>query len=175
MRTFLGTRDLGGEGKTVLLAVINSQLNKNYTLDTFAMSNPYAPVEANPTHNTCIDLAPSAGTGIYGARKFYYDRINLASFGPMKIYKPSVVASMHLFLSFINQSYGIELSVTDVVDSPIITTGINPFIGTVIALPNSVLFYGSTSLELHTTPFELAPTPPPPTMTVPSEWNTTGW
>jgi hypothetical protein len=66
MSSELGTIDAGGDGKDVLLRVINTIYGKNFTLDDFDFGKPEFVVTPNPTHNSYVKLGPKAHTGYYG-------------------------------------------------------------------------------------------------------------
>lgn len=176
MHTLLGTFDLGGDGRTILLALINLQLGASFTLDKFVMSDPYVPEEAFPPHNTAIDLIPHAASGFYGSRKFYYDRINIAEIGNISLnyIGPATVQDA---LPTLNQAFGILLTASDIVNHLLVDNGVSDPTGKSAILeisPSCPVFYGTAPIRTGPEPTVPAPTPAPPTYTQ-TVWETLDW
>ena len=67
----LGTIDAGGDGRDVLLNVLNATYGKSYKLEDFDFSKPEFVLMPNPTHNSFVKLGPKAHTGYYGFKTIY--------------------------------------------------------------------------------------------------------
>lgn len=156
MSSFLGTYDLGGDGKTILLALINAQLGTNYTLDQFKLSDPYVPDAGSP-HNTAIDFVPVAITGHYGARRIYYDRINIADYGAIYLVDTTSTTLTEL-IDAINAKLGILLTAADIVEAEL-TSESGGMTATLMITDTCPVFYGSTSV--HTVATLPVPAPAP--------------
>ena len=70
----LGTIDIGGDGKEILLEAIKRKYNYNLDKNDVAFSDPESVTVPNPTHNSFIYIGPKAESGYYGIKKIYYNR-----------------------------------------------------------------------------------------------------
>lgn len=146
----LGTIDAGGDGRDVLLNVINATYGKSYKLEDFDFGKPEFVSMPNPTHNSFVKLGPKAHTGYYGFKTIYYNRIHVSELGAIKVRYENEQYLTQL-LDKINTKYGILIQPSDVFEQ-IITA---PQTGTDISLdlqfrPESLVFYGGTKITLGT-------------------------
>lgn len=170
--SFLGTYNLSGDLRAILLAIINGHLGQSYTLDDFELSVPEAAPAGSPG-NTLVHLTPEAKSGNYGDRKVYYDRINLADYGEVKIVNTSAT-TMHPLLSAINAKLGIGLTAQYVVNSAL-TADDDQRVGTLTVTADCPIFYGSTTVNTITTTPAPTPAPTPPPYLAGGEWEETNW
>lgn len=173
MSSFLGTYDLGADGKVILLALINAQLGTNYNSTQILFSEPYTSPNGS-LKNTTVDFIPKAITGAYGTRKIQYDRINIADFGEIYLLD-SLSINLNELLVNINSKLSIYLTSSDIINQMLINeTGGKK--ATMQMSPSCFLFYGSTIV--HTVPTTLGiptlpiPTAPPITS---AYWYSTDW
>lgn len=160
MPSFLGTSDLGGDGKTILLAIINLQLGKTYTVNDFNLGAPYTPVDTNILGDTAIDVIPHASTGKYGAHRVFYNRINISDYGVISLLDTTSTVVVQL-LAAINAKFGILLTAADIVDSAL-SVGGSGKTGTLTISAVCPVFYGATTVQTSAASPAPSPTPPPP-------------
>lgn len=151
MSSELGTIDAGGDGKDVLLKVINALYGKDFTLDDFDFGVPEFVTMPNPTHNSKIKLGPKAHTGYYGFRTVYYNRIHVTEIGSIKVPYDSEQFLTQL-LEKINIKYGILIKPTDIYEQLIEPPAV---LGDDIVLdlnfrPESLVFYGGNRIVVGT-------------------------
>lgn len=151
MSTELGTIDAGGDGKDVLLSVINSIYGKNFTLEDFDFTTPKFVVTPNPSHNSFVKLGPKAHTGYYGYRTIYYNRIHVSELGAIKLpYDGEQFLTQ--VLPKINTKYGILIKPDDVYEQ-IIDPPTTPGEDITLDLqfrPESLVFYGGDKITMGT-------------------------
>lgn len=151
MSTELGTIDAGGDGKDVLLSVINSIYGKNFTLEDFDFTTPKFVVMPNPSHNSFVKLGPKAHTGYYGYRTIYYNRIHVSELGAIKVpYDGEQFLTQ--VLPKINTKYGILIKPDDVYEQ-IIDPPATPGEDITLDLqfrPESLVFYGGDKITMGT-------------------------
>ena len=151
MSSELGTIDAGGDGKDVLLRVINTIYGKNFTLDDFDFGKPEFVVTPNPTHNSYVKLGPKAHTGYYGFRTVYYNRIHVSELGTIKVpYAGEQFLTQ--VLPKINVKYGILIKPEDVYEQ-IIAPPATPGADIILDLqfrPESLVFYGGDRIIIGT-------------------------
>ena len=149
MATILGTIDIGGDGKEVLLASLNYKLGTNFTLDDFEFGTPSAVTMPSPTHNTQIKLGPKAHSGYYGNRTIYYNRVHVSQLGTITVAKGTATKVSHL-LQKINEKYGILITELDIYDAllPDIPPGETNITLDLNFRPTSIIFYGGTQIIL---------------------------
>ena len=146
--TILGTIDLGGDGKTILLDLINQVDSTNLLINQFVFSDPIVPTGNAPVRNTYIQLTPLANTGYYGTKTVWYNRIFIGDIGPITIPKGNAVYVSDL-LPAINSTYGILLQSSDIVDAILPTTTIGGDVTiTLVCSPSSYIFYGGTQITV---------------------------
>ena len=149
MATILGTIDIGGDGKAVLLASLNYKLGTTFTLDDFEFGTPSAVTMPSPTHNTQIKLGPKAHSGYYGNRTIYYNRVHVSQLGTIVVEKGTATRVSHL-LQKINDKYGILITELDIYDAllPDIPPGETNITLDLNFRPTSIIFYGGTQIVL---------------------------
>ena len=151
MNTALGTIDAGGDGKDVLLSVINTLYGKNFVLDDFDFGVPEFISLPNPTHNSVIKLGPKAHTGYYGFRTIYYNRIHVSELGAIKVrYEGEQFLTQ--MLAKINAKYGILIKPADIFEE-LIEMPVPPATDISVNLqfrPESLVFYGGDLITLGT-------------------------
>ncbi len=145
----LGTIDIGGDGKEVLLDSLNFKLSTNFKLEDFDFGLPAAVTTPNPTHNTVITFGPKAHSGYYGIRKIYYNRVHISELGNISVVKGSATRVSHL-LQKINQKYGILITELDIYDAvlPDIPQGQTEIEVLLDFRPTSIVFYGGTKINM---------------------------
>jgi hypothetical protein len=149
MSTDLGTIDHGGDGKDVLIAVLNHIYGESFTLDDFDFGTPEPVILPDPTHNSKIKLGPKAHTGYYGFRTIYYNRIHVSELGPIKVpYDGENYLTQ--VLDKINNKYGILIKPTDIYEQ-VLTPPVPPETNVNVELnfkPDSLVFYGGDMITL---------------------------
>ena len=137
----------------VLLDSLNQRNQTNILLSDVDFSDP-TPI--SPTGNgddTEITLSPKVGSSYYNSRSFTYKRMHL---NILNDNRANVIAisetTLHQLLPEINRVFGIYLTVDDVEDTDIPlydpTLPNKLRVINVIAKPTSVLFVGSTALQV---------------------------
>lgn len=151
MATTLGTIDIGGNGKEVLLSSLNLKLGTNFSMDDFEFGDPTEVTMPNPTHNTVITFGPKAHSGYYGIKKVYYNRVHVSDLGVISVTKGNATRVSHL-LTKINQKYGILITELDIYDAllPDIPAGQDEIEVNLNFRPTSVVFYGGTKIVMGT-------------------------
>ncbi len=154
----LGTVDLGGDIKSIILNQLNVKLNKNFLPTDFHWFNPRVTTAdekiklttaENPTpQNTAVDLVPFSVTGYYGRKRVFYNRISFTEFQDRVV--PVVDMAKTLvsqYLPELSEQYGIQLTVDDIVDGPVTyVDGLGSF--TLTANPNSYLYIDSVGFTV---------------------------
>ena len=149
MATQLGTIDMGGDGKTVLLASLNHKLGTSFTTADFEFTDPSPVTTPTPTHNTVIQLGALAHSGYYGTKTVYYNRVHVSELGIITVAKGTATRVSHL-LTKINDKYGILITSADIYDAvlPAIPAGATDVEVQLDFRPTSVVFYGGTKIVM---------------------------
>lgn len=152
----LGTIDMGGDGKTLLLAMIGKKLGETLSAEDYDFQDPETPIDASQGKNTMVRMYPKGGTGGYGPKVIYYDRINIKELGTVSIDKGSYTRVKDT-LADINNKYGVYLTETDIVDAdlPAADATGTVYFNIVINDAKSLVFYGNTPANM-TTPIAVA-------------------
>lgn len=148
---YLGTIDGGGDGKALLLAGINALQGTNYTLDDWDFGIPELVTVPQPTHNSKVAFGPKEGTGAYGVKTIYYNRIHASELGGVIV---PYAGEMYItdVLTKINEKYGILIKPTDIYDSVIPAPGVgqNQVQVTLQFRPESIIFYDGVQIQIGT-------------------------
>lgn len=146
---YLGTIDAGGDGETLLLAAINAAEGTNYTLADWEFGIPEAVTVPSPTHNTKVALGPKAGTGYYGVRSVFYNRIHASQLGNVIV---PYAGEMYItqVIDKINEKYGIQIKQSDIYDAviPAPAPGHNQVQVTLQFRPESIIFYDGVQVQI---------------------------
>ncbi len=146
---YLGTINGGGEGKALLLAAINTQLGTNYTLTDWGFGVPELITVPQPTHNSKVAFGPKEGTGAYGVKTIYYNRIHASELGQVIV---AYSGEMYIteILTKINEKYGILINATDIYDAviPAPAPGQNQVMVNLEFRPESIIFYNGIQIQV---------------------------
>lgn len=145
----LGTIDIGGDGKEVLLEAIKKKYHYSLDKDDVGFSDPERVTVPNPTHNTIIYIGPKATSGYYGIKKIYYNRIHVSELGRIRVAKGTATKVSELLPS-INLKYGIQVKNEDIFDEvlPDITPPQTEVEVNFKFRDTSVVFYGNSKIQL---------------------------
>lgn len=145
----LGTIDIGGDGKEVLLEAIKKKYHYSLDKEDVGFSDPERVTVPNPTHNTLIYIGPKATSGYYGIKKIYYNRIHVSELGRIRVAKGTATKVSELLPS-INLKYGIHVKNEDIFDEvlPDITPPQTEVEINFKFRDTSVVFYGSSKIQL---------------------------
>lgn len=146
---YLGTINAGGDGKVILLAAINAQLGTTHTLDDFDFGIPSAVDVPTPTHNSRVAFGPKLGTGYYGVRTIYYNRIQAADLGQIIVPYDGEMYVTEI-LGKINSKYGIYITAADVYDAviPAPAEGVTQATVALEFRPESIIFTSGTTATI---------------------------
>lgn len=160
----LGTYDLGNDGHAILLELLSQKDSTQYSLNDYVFSEPFAlmgqdavvAVERDENNqpitivrNTRIFLTPKASTGYYGPRVIYYDRVHLSDLGAITLIKGDTT-TIYGAITKINQKYGLGITQDDIEDGPLPEANEDGVVGLTLTFkPTSVIFYGSTKIDLR--------------------------
>ena len=145
----LGTIDIGGDGKEILLEAIKRKYNYNLDKNDVAFSDPELVTTPSPTHNSFIYIGPKAESGYYGIKKIYYNRIHVSELGRIRIAKGTATKVSEL-LPAINLKYGILVKNEDIFDEvlPTLGPGQTEIDVTFKFRDTSIVFYGGSKITL---------------------------
>lgn len=119
MTSFVGTYDLGSDGKTILVDLMNAAENSNYVVADFVFSDPTAIDYTDPVSglitNSQIKLTYMAATGNYGVKTIYYNRIRASDFRSPNLHR-GVAQKFSDLLGQINTRYGINILPSEISD-----------------------------------------------------------
>lgn len=128
-------------------AVLNKQLvdNGKDAVDPADYENPQPRPYTGTIYqsNTFLTLDPPLESTIVGRITVLYDRIDFADFTDIQIEKGSATSLMEL-LPQINEALGMELALSDVVDTTVPASGTMQ----VTASANNLIYYGTLNVEL---------------------------
>lgn len=144
----VGTIDLGGDGREILLSMVNDQEGLNLSLNDFEFENPVLASTPDPIRNTVIKMVPKASSGYYGKRTIWYNRIHISDIGIIIVERGTATRVSHL-LDKINEKYGIFIAPEDIIDAVLPAPGDTEEIHINFA-PNSIVFYGGQKIVLGT-------------------------
>jgi hypothetical protein len=143
MTTILGTNDLGGDGETILLALLNNKEGTNKTFNDFYFSNP-VPVLPPITGNTLIELIASPTSQYRGKTTIWYNRIDAKELGVITVPKGPANTLIDV-LPIVNEQLGIFIKPTDVIDYILPFPDSNGLVTLSITFSDtSVIFKGTT-------------------------------
>lgn len=146
MPTVLGTIDAGGDGRAILLSIINKTENKNLQVADFDFGNPQTPTVQGPLKNSIITITPKAGSGYYGARTVWYNRIHISEMGLLYVDRLVTDVMVSDLLPRINESYGVEIKPSDIIDVALPTDINTP--ADIQFSESSIIFYGGDKIVL---------------------------
>lgn len=146
---YLGTIDGGGDGKALLLAAINAAQGTNYTLVDWDFGIPELVTVPQPTHNSKVAFGPKEGTGAYGVKTIYYNRIHASELGNVIV---PYSGEMYItdVLAKINEKYGILIKPEDIYDAviPVPGGGQNQVQVNLEFRPESIIFYNAVQIQI---------------------------
>lgn len=147
----LGTIDAGGDGKNIILLALGEMDNKVYSPQDFVFSDPQVNTNGLFQRNSFVLITPVSGSGYYGTRTVYYDRVNISTLGVLNLTPSewSGAIDTHSLLLAINNKYGIYLKPSDVVNTSLPPPdGSGNITVTLSFTPSSIIFYGGADLVL---------------------------
>lgn len=107
--------------KAILLAALNTVLNKNYTLEQINFTN-MAPRLTDPNFNTGLDVTAIIGSGYTGFKPIRYNRLDIGLFfgGALVIDASALVATtIYELLPAINSQLNLAIREDELVDGPV--------------------------------------------------------
>lgn len=151
----MSTIDYTQAPKAVLMALINLRNNTNLDVSDFEIGAPIPCQDAARASNTQVTITPVAGTGFYGDRTIYYDRLDLGIFNTYPAATiPINELTLYEYLPVLNALYDLHLTEADVYDAPIPAFDpANPTLRRelpVIAKADSFFFQGSYTFSFGT-------------------------
>ena len=158
-----GTIDAGNDGHLILLQMLKAHDPRNYILSDFVFSTPVAltgqetvvDIITDPStglktaiiRNTRIFLTPKAGSGMYGPKIVYYDRIHASDLLAITVTK-GTSTSIYDILTKVNIKTGLGIKQEDVQDGPLPAADSTGLITVTFDFkPTSVVFYGTAKIN----------------------------
>lgn len=138
--------DLVDSSKVVFFRLFNKKQNTIFEPKDFELTNVVLDLN-NFERNTTVDLVPLASSGFYGVRKLRYKRLDISSFIRLDV-NVQFAATIADVLQSINNKYKIALSVSDVIDSSLVSVnGSNRVVYARLKVtPDNLIFYGEIDL-----------------------------
>lgn len=107
-----------GDGRSVLLDVINSIERTSLTLTDLTFSIPEINLSTDPLRNTKLLVTFNPGTGLNGTKVINYNRINKSELPTLTITRTTETTYYEL-IPALNAAYNLNLTENDLVDGPI--------------------------------------------------------
>lgn len=107
-----------GDGRSVLLDVINSIERTSLVLTDVTFSVPEINTSTDPLRNTRLKVTFNPGTGLFGTKIINYNRIHKSTLPPLVVTR-SNEATFYELIPVLNNTYNLNLTENDINDGPL--------------------------------------------------------